>query len=293
MQKFTIAAIAGLVVVGLVGMAGAHKPEGEKYFAFQFEDGAVPVIDGDLSDWAFVPDFYRITQDKLFSPNKGIRDVGRGEFDPSDVFNTHTFGFNPNDEFLYVSTSQYDNYHNADREAPNSLWTDDDWEVRINPTALPEDQHNLEGEPVNYIIYVHAVPAVQDVYEVILPGPDFLLDGNGHLEFGWSWDGEMLDGETTYFLEMKLNPVVALGETEGETVWMDIEEGDEIHMNVTHADLDAPHPATYNGFWAISPGPSNNPEVDLVMDEIDDSVDQMATAVEATSWGLIKEGLSK
>ena len=29
------------------------------------------------------------------------------------------------------------------------------------------------------------------------------------------------------------------------------------------------------------------------MDEIDDTVDQVPTAVEGTSWGLIKEGLSR
>jgi len=293
-KRISILAIAALVVGGLAGMASAHKPEGEKYFAFQFEDAAVPVIDGQFNDWAFVPEFYRIRGDRIFSPNKDIRDAGRGVYDPSEVNIVHMFGFNPNDEFLYIATEMFDDYHDIDRENAGNLWRDDDWEVRINATALPEAEHNLEGEPVNFITYVHAVPAVEGIFERILPGEDkeWMVGGGGNLEFGWSFTGEMLAGESTYFYEMKLRPIIALGDTEAETEWMDLEEGEELHVNITNADTDAPQPATYNGFWALSPGPSNNPEVDLVLDEIDPDVEQIpGTAVESSSWGLIKASL--
>jgi hypothetical protein len=296
MKKLTIFAVAGLVIVGLASMASAHKPEGEKYFAFQFEDGAVPTIDGVFNDWVFVPEFYRIRGDRIFSPNKGIRDVGRGDYDPSDVNIVHMYGFNPNDEFVYISTEMFDDYHDVDREDPGSLWRDDDYEVRFNATALPEAEHNLEGEPVNFVTYVHCVPPLEGVYERILPGEDkeWMVDGGGNLEFGWTFTGEMLSGEGTYFYEMKLRPIIALADTEGDTDWMDLEEGEELHVNITMADTDAPQPATYNGFWALSPGPSNNPEVDLVLDELDSSVEQIpGTAVEGSSWGMIKAGLSE
>ena len=296
MRKVSILAVAGLVIIGLASMAAAHKPEGEKYFAFQFEDDAVPVIDGVFNDWVFVPEFYKIRGDRIFSPNKDIRDSERGVYDPSEVNIVHMLGFNPNDEFVYIATEMFDDYHDIDREDPGSLWRDDDWEVRFDGTAVAEDEHNQEGEATNYIIYVHAVPPLEGVYERILPGEDreWMVDGGGNLEMGWTYTGEMLGGESTYYYEMKLRVISALGDTEENTEWNDLEEGEEVHFNITMADTDAPQPATYNGFWAVSPGPSNNPEVDLVMDELDSDVDQVpGTSVEGSSWGMIKAGLAE
>ena len=293
MKKLTIFGLAAFLIVGLVAVAGAHKPEGELFFAFQFNDDSVPVIDGNHSDWSFIPaDPYEIRNDRLFSPAASIRDVGRGAADPSEANIRHRIGYNANDEFLYFSTEMFDDYHDIDREDPGSLWRDDDWEVRVNPSAVSAEEHNPEGEPVNKIIYVHAVPPLEGVYERILPGEDkdWMVDGGGNLEFGWSFTGEMLAGEGTYYYEMKLRPVVALGETAEDTEWMDMEEGEQLHLNVTMADTDAPQPATYNGFWAISPGPGNNPEVDFVLAPLDD-VEQ--TAVEEVSWGMIKAGISE
>jgi len=292
-KKLTIFGLAAFLIVGLVAVAGAHKPEGELFFAFQFNDDSVPVIDGNHADWSFIPaDPYEIRNDRLFSPAASIRDVGRGAADPSEANIRHRIGYNANDEFLYFSTEMFDDYHDIDREDPGSLWRDDDWEVRVNPSAVSAEEHNPEGAPTNFITYVHAVPPLEGVYERILPGEDkdWMVDGGGNLEFGWSFTGEMVSGEGTYYYEMKLRPVVALGETAEDTEWMDMEEGEQLHLNVTMADTDAPQPATYNGFWAISPGPGNNPEVDFVLAPLDD-VEQ--TAVEEVSWGMIKAGISE
>ena len=81
MKKLSLLAVAGLITIGLASMASAHKPEGEKYFAFQFEADAGPTIDGVFNDWVFVPEFYRIRQDRIFSPS--IRSSSYFDYSPS------------------------------------------------------------------------------------------------------------------------------------------------------------------------------------------------------------------
>jgi hypothetical protein len=282
------------LVVGLAAMVGAHKPEGELFFAFQFTDEALPTMDGHFDDWSFVPETYSIRQDRLFSPSKSIRDVGRGEADPSDFNAHHRWGWNPNNDWIYLATSVFDNHHNIDRDGgPGIMWQDDSIEIRINPQAVPAEEQNVEGAPLNFINYHYAVPPLDGVIENIPSAPDWMFAGSDYVSFGWSFDGEMLgDGDSTYRYEFGTTPVTALGETAATTEFADMEEDDIFHINVTHPDLDAPQPALYNGFWAISPGPGNSPEVDLVLNVLED-MEQTATAVEEVSWGMIKAGLSE
>lgn len=290
MKKLIVLAL----VVGLAAMAGAHKPEGELYFAFQFLDESIPVQDGHFDDWAFVPGTYSITSEDLFSPSKSIRDVGRGEFDPSDVNIHHRWGWNPNTDWVYLATSIFDNHHNIDRDGgPGIMWQDDSIEIRLNPQAVPAEEQNVEGEPLNFTNYHYAIPPLDGVFENIPPAPEWLYAGSDYVSFGWSFDGEMLgDGDSTYRYEFGAAPIAALADTPEDTEFADLEEDDVIHINITMPDLDAPQPALYNGFWAVSPGPGNNPEVDLVMNILED-VEQTATAVEDVSWGMIKAGLSE
>ncbi len=292
MKKLTVLGFSALLVLGLVAMAGAHKPEGEQYFAFQFLDESVPNMDGDLSDWSFIPDDpYSITNPELFSPAKSIRDVGRGEMDPSEVNIWHRLGYNANNEFLYFATQIFDDFHDIDRENLGHLWRDDSIEIRINPSAVLKAEQNVDGEPINFINYHFAVPPLEGVYEGG-GAPDWIHDGSPYLSFGWSATGEAMGaGGSTYVYEMGTMPVAALGEGPEDTEFFDMEEGEVIHFNITMPDVDCPAPCNYNGFWAVSPGPDNNPEVDLVLAPLEEDV--MQTAVEDVSWGMIKAGLSE
>ena len=281
------------VVIGLVAMAGAHKPEGETYIMFQFTDDTVPTCDGNLSDWEGMPEAYSITSEKLFSPSKTIRDVGRGVYDPSDINITHRWGFNAENEFFYLATQVYDNYHDIDRENLGYFWKDDSIEIRINVTAVLEEEHNLEGEPPNMINYHFGVPPLEGIYMGGAP-PEWMPPNGDYIKFGWSYTGEMLMGECTYIYEFGTTPVVGMGEDAASTEFMDVEEGEVVHINVTIPDIDAPQPATYNGFWAISPGPGNGPEVDFLLMEVEDPYPLTGgTAVEDFSWGMIKAGIAK
>ena len=262
--------VMGILSVALVGVCETHghQPEGEQYFAFQFVDEAVPVIDGDLGDWSLVPlQPYSITNPDLFSPNKFIRDVGRGELDPSDINIWHRVGYNPNTELLYFASQVFDDYHDIDRADVGSFWFDDSLEIRLNATAVGADEHNLPGEPRNRLDYHFAVPPVEGVYEGG-PRPPWQNDGTGYLHFGWSATGELFgEGGSTYFYEVAIRPVEAEGQGAEDSIFSDLEEGDVLHFNISVGDLDAPGAPTdafYNGFWTVGPSGDNAPETDLV-----------------------------
>ena len=59
------------VVSLLVSAAWAHVPADRTFLAFQWPDSAVPTIDGDLSEWAVVPEVYVVkpedTHESLYS----------------------------------------------------------------------------------------------------------------------------------------------------------------------------------------------------------------------------------
>ena len=263
--------IASALIPALVGMAWAHLPEGETYYAVQFPDHAIPVIDGNLDDWDRVPERYSIRTGQLF--NLADMDITgrRRPYDPSDIEILHRVGYNANTERLYFASVVFDNDHNSDRDDAGLLWRDDDWEVRINPTAVNVEQQNVGGEPANSIACLFAVPPVEGVYQRALVAandePEWLLDT---VDFGWSFSGAMTGGQATYYYEMSTTPVVALGQTAAETEFADLEHGDVVHYNIITVDVDMPNPQWYSGIWAVSPGPGVEPIVDLYLAELED-----------------------
>jgi len=212
MKNLTKLGLATVLVLGVAGMAGAHSPAGELYFAAQFPDSIVPTMDGDLSDWDIVPiDPYTILNDRLYSPVADIQPVGRGEIDVSDINIRHLLGWNENYNKLYFMSEVYDNVHNADRENPSAFWQDDAWEVEVNVDHTPTEEHNMSGEPVNNFSYKWAVPPVEGSYQYYRPQASltWLLDGTEWVDFGWDFTGEKF-GESTYYYELAITPILSM-----------------------------------------------------------------------------------
>ena len=296
MKRSATMAFVVVLVLSLTSMVAAHEPPGELFFLAQFPDELVPVIDGDHSDWDIVPDQpYSIRGDRLFDPAQ-FQEAGRGEFDISDINLFHRLGWNDNFNKLYLATRVFDNIHNIDRDDPARHWDDDNWEVEINPDHSARADQNLEGEPVNNISYKWVVPPVEGVYQSIEPIGDlaWLSDGTDYVSYGWSFEGEQF-GESTYYYELSLTPIAALpreNATPDNTVFLDLEEEEIVHISVTVGDIDAPQSEhAYNGFWSTSPVACCRAEEDFVPAPMEDSlVDLAGTAVENVSWGQIKAG---
>ena len=299
MRRFSAVIMVTALVLGAASMAVAHNPPGETFFAVHIPDANLPVIDGYLEDWAPVPEEYIITSADLFARDQTLPtgNLGRGESDPADHWVKHYHGFNANTNKLYFGTTVWDNYHDNAREDAAAIWVDDDWEVRINPSAVDPEFQNVAGEPANKVIYLSGVPPNEGVYMRIVPGEeyDFMQVGTEQLQYGWSYTGEMVGpGDSIYIYEMALRPVEALletGATLENTVFSDLEEGDEVHIANMVLDCDVPV-GGHNGAWGLHAGPYNNPAADFIMAEMDDSI-EWPTAVENVSWGMIKAGLAE
>jgi hypothetical protein len=285
-----------LLVLGAFTVASAHLPPGELFFAAEFPDGSVPVIDGDLGEWDVLPAIYNIGNERLFDPAQ-FQEAARGEIDISDINILHRFGWNENSNTIYIGTQLYDNVHNIDRVFGSCHCYDDNWEVEINPDHSASEDQNNEGNPVNNISYKWVVPPLDGVYQSIEPIGDlaWLSDGSDHVSFGWSFTGDQF-GESTYYYELSLVPIDALpreGATIDNTDFHDLGVDDIIHMSVTMGDIDveqADH--SYNGFWSLSPESCCKGVNDFVMAAAED-VFSGATAVDATSWGQIKAGYNR
>jgi hypothetical protein len=279
-------------------LASAHLPPGELFFAAQFPDHYLPVIDGKHSEWDILPDIYSIRNDKLFDPAQ-FQEAGRGEIDISDANIRHRFGWNENSNKLYLASQIFDNIHNIDRAFGACHCHDDNWETEINPDHSPSEEQNLEGNPVNNISYKWVVPPLDGVYQSIEPIGDlaWLSDGTEFVMFGWSFDGEQF-GESTYYYESAIIPIEALpreNATPENTDIHDLEEEEIIHMSVTMGDIDVEQENhSYQGFWSLSPESCCKGVNDFVMAPMEDALRDLAeTAVEETSWGQIKAGYDR
>jgi hypothetical protein len=306
MKQSYLVFFAVVLVLSLAAVAGAHSPEGELYFAVQFPDAAVPTMDGDLSDWDIVPEMpYTIGNDRLFSPDAGIRVAERGSTDPGDLSMRHLLGWNESSNQLYIMSEVFDNVHNADRENPSAFWADDAWEIEVNPDATAAEFHNQEGEPVNNFSYKFAVPPVDGAYQFYRPqrGLTWLIDGTKWVDFGWGFTGDQF-GESTYFYELAITPILSMPNDEASAldglVEFDLTEGEIIHVSVNVGDFDEACTdcvdADYQGFWAMSGDVGCcNATSDLVMAPLEPAIIEAvaATAVEGFSWGQIKFGYTE
>ena len=88
--------------------ARGHYPKGVTFDVYQFPDDALPVIDGDASDWKIVPK-------RLMIDGSHLADTVRGKgtnMDPKDLAVEVTVGWSPKKNRLYFLYKMYDDMHN-------------------------------------------------------------------------------------------------------------------------------------------------------------------------------------
>ena len=283
-----------LLILCLATTAWGHYPPGEFLFAVQFPDENVPTVDGNIAEWSVIPQIpYEVGNDMY---SNSLHGFARGEIDVSDMSVRQIVGWNDNNNRLYLMAEVFDNVHNADREDPAQFWADDAWEIYINPTH--EDGGDDAG--LDYTIkqsFNFAMPPIGGNWGQNLPDFEWRVDpfNNDTWQLNFSFEGEEF-GESTYFYELWVQPLDFIpedGDREAaeET---DLEEGQIIAMSWTFGDFDAPG-TDYQGFWSTSPNGCCRADNDMVMSEMDDTIDWAAapTAVESNTWGRIKAQFSE
>ena len=294
MRKIVLSAV---LTDALALPALAHFPPGEFFFAVQFPDANIPVIDGNHADWGVVPQVpYEVGNDRY---SDSVYSKLRGEIDVSDLSVRQVVGWNDNTNLIYLMAEVFDNVHSRDAETPNAWWADDAWEIYISPTH-PE----IEGgggyapgqEGIIKIGYNFSMPPTAGAWGGYNPPFDWVTDpaNNDAWSMAYTFSGEEF-GESTYFYEAWIRPFDFIPDDGDRAVAeeTDLEEGQVIAISWTFGDFDTPGGAAledYQGFWSVSPNGCCRADNDMVMSELDDSIawGDQATAVESNSWGRIK-----
>ncbi len=118
----------------------AHYPPGVTYRVFQFPDDRLPVLDGDLSDWAYIPDEYIIDTSHLEETVRGHgKNIPRDDLDVKVIV-----AWNDSTNRLYFMLWKYDDYHNFDETDVNVSGADDLFEIVVDADHSGGNYHSHE-----------------------------------------------------------------------------------------------------------------------------------------------------
>ena len=299
--------LAVSMVFALTAVAGAHEPPGVTYFAFQFPVHALPVVDGDLSDWDMVPEAYQLTLSEDFEET--VRGIGT-DFDLEDINIRAIIGWNQETNRIYSMMEVVDDFLHNKRENPSGHNWDDDINFVVDADhsggdLYPDGAHDLSDEErlqVEYStgqLYTALVPPI-DGWWLFMYHHDtefpWLTDGKTtpspeYLEAGWSRTGES-EGPGTYTYEFKVTPWEFLDYRGPELSTITIlEEGKIFHSWLMVKDYDTDE--SYEGSYDFPPIHNGWRNANLTADFECLSVDPelFPTAVETDSWGRIKASL--
>jgi hypothetical protein len=304
-----------LVVLGIVVIAAstvtAHEPPGDIFFGAGFPTHAIPVIDGDLSDWDMIPEAYWITRsDHLEETVIG----GDTEIDLADFNAKHILGWNEGTNRLYVMADVVDDYLKRDKEDPSTVDWDDGFDLMVDADhsggdLWNSDWHAEEFEDQQDLVFVtgqnyrYYTPPL-DGYYIFMLGRGFVGDDNflttgreivypEYLECGWTVTGENY-GPNTRTYEMMVTPWENMyrGEDglERSTI-VDLEVGSIVHVGYMYKDFDtAVTGERYSGSYDFPPLHNIWFNMSLLGDfellEVEE--DLYPTAVETDTWGRIK-----
>ena len=288
--------VLGLVVC-LIGGAEGHLPADFTYYAVQFPDTYLPVLDGDLSEWDIVPDPYMIYTEDMYDHLCG-HTMGRC-LDPTDLALRSCCGWNDSLNRLYFMAEVFDDIHQTDRADPQCNWTDDCWEIVIDANhsggrhawfsdLTGEESKRLEGSQGTQ--YIVTEPPVQDVDVTTWNASTWTSEPGEWFDIGWDFVGDEL-GESTYYYELFIYPFDDLN-WEGPHVSKhhDLTEGEIIGIGWSFADFDALSDE-YDAYWTVSGGDATCGLSEALADFRLEPVEQGLfdpLAVEEISWGRMK-----
>jgi len=295
-------------IVAMTSVAVAHEPPGETFFLFQFPLNAVPVMDGDISDWDIVPDLFWIDmegrgQGQLQETVRGVTDV-----DLADINAIHIPAWNAENNRVYFMSHVVDEFLHNSRENFASINWDDDAEYFIDADHSGGSSYegawmDLPIEEGNKLLYTTA-----QTYQMMVPPLNgywifvyrrgtnwWLTDGQSllapaYLDAGFKRIGET-GGPGQYFYEMMVTPWERIDHAgpDASTI-VDLDVGMVIHLGVTHKDYDLTE--TYEGSFDFPYQHSMFRDADLMADfellPVDLELFPSATAVETDTWGRIK-----
>ena len=297
------ASVVWFIAMTIGPVVDAHLPEGVTYLAIQFPDSHIPTIDGDLSDWDFVPNAYRIVTEDMYEQLAGMGKGGTG-VDLEDMTILVMTGWNEGTNMLYTGAQTFDNVHMVLRPTgdPSLMWQQDVMEVMIDidhSGGLFAGFEGLTEEELKRQVgaqgtqFCMAYPNADGINIHCYMAATWATDPP-YFYTGFDYVGEDLgEGTTTY--EMAYTPWVDLnwmGPDQG--IVGDLEEGQIIGMGIAFGDYDDPEtPTEYHAYWAISGQGETFKRAERLGDFMLAPLEKECTgvAVDANTWGRIKANL--
>ena len=288
----------------MAAAAWAHVPDDRTFLAFQWPDGAVPTIDGNLDEWAIVPEVYVVNNEDthMAYPPDGPTEVNKADLDFRGYI-----GYNDASDKAIFATQVFDDEHERDNTDPGQCnCSDDNFEFWIDGDhagspyvaeygtaegASAEERERATNSTLQW--WSIAVPPVGD-RDVQSGNTGQWQDDSPHFDFAWSFEGDQF-GESTYYYEMSF------------TVWDDLDhngpdtstpstldEGETIGINLIWSDYDGSlawnvnddGSTGYDAYW-ITGGPCCDGvnASDFLLAPLESG---LFTAVETDTWGRLK-----
>lgn len=259
-------------------------------------------MDGDLGDWDNVPSVFWVTHNDLIETVTGTQ----GAPDPSNLAERIIFGWSPKTNVLYMMEERFDDFfygtidNNFDTVEVTLDFDHSADPIFQNVTSEGLDPERWEGAlSQNYRYHLD--------YEnqMWLWGGAPWAGTEPYSGVRWSYDGELVGGPTTLFMEMWFTPFDDLptssqGISDADVQTHTMAAGTIMGIGFAVQDDDNGAEGTYNGYWTNS-GDTElyfkaTAFVDYQLLGYDSSIwvsgaDQ-PTAVQENSWGRIKAGFT-
>jgi len=306
----------GLLSIGLLALgvsaANAHEPPGVTYFVFGFPNHAIPVIDGDASDWDMVPESFWVTREFDYEETVVGNDT---EVNLADFNTKNITGWNSDANRLYTMADVADDYFKRDKEDPSGVDWDDGFDFIVDADhsggdLWNGDWHAEEHDDQIDLIFVsgqnyrYYVPPL-DGYYIFMLGRGFVGNDNflttgreiltpQYLQVGWSMSTTENYVPNTRVYEMMVTPWETLyrgDDGEARSSIVDLAPGVIIHLAYMYKDFDVPvegerYSASYDFPPLHDTWRNSTLHADFEILAVDASL--FPTAVETDTWGRIK-----
>jgi hypothetical protein len=299
MKKTSLLLTATVAVFAMNSAASAHDPPDFLGGVWQWPENALPVLDGDLSEWEVIPSDLWITEQDVVQSN-GAPSTYSGDLDVSSIAFRWTIAWNEETNRTYHAFERFDDIDLGAHEtyevgmdadhAGGFMWdtegmTDEEKQRARGRNAQPYHYAFDEGFTENWSWFWMTAA---DWYRT----PEYT--DNGHRVEGVSGSG----GETRVFAEWYNVWWDDFNWEDPNSPQHDFEVDEIVGWTVEVFDIDGPLEDDCNCYsrWTLGPNDENFGDADFYPDFILLPVDESAdfvTAVEEDSWGRIKASLGR
>ena len=295
-------AIVWVALCSFPQLAYSHLPVQTVFKAFQFTDGLVPTIDGDLGDWAMVDESYLVTTERF------VDLIDAGELDENDFSVQLRMGWNRNENKLFFAAQVTDDFHQIDRPAGTAgllIWQDDNMSVYLDAdhsggqygnfrNVTAEEQLQLTGSQAQWFT-IAGPPPDDDFFVNFSAAGWYALPQGAFTAASYSVSGGVGGPAVTNY-ELMLVP---FDRVDMRASFLSREhrlvEDEIIGVNVEFWDFDARGPNIADARWSLSGGQNAHLLADRFTDVLLMPLEQRfrPTNVTATSWGILKRSFRR